>query len=96
VGQGGVGAVAGAPRGAPAHRPPVQQKIAGRRREPSDRLQGLARPVVPLRVSARRRLFGRLGLATQQRVERLLAWATWRRWHQGIANYWHDKRRAIS
>jgi len=35
-------------------------------------------------------------LATQQKVERLLAWSTWRRGPQGIAQYWHDKRRAVS
>jgi hypothetical protein len=29
-------------------------------------------------------------------VERMLAWSTWRRWHQGMAQYWHDKRRAVS
>jgi hypothetical protein len=52
--------------------------------------------VVPLSVSEMRRLFWRLVLATQQRVERMLAWSTWRRWHQGIAKYWHDKQRAIS
>jgi hypothetical protein len=33
-------------------------------------------------------------LATQQRGERILAWSTWRRWHQGSAKYWHYKRRA--
>jgi len=52
--------------------------------------------VVPLSVSEIRRLFWHLVLATQQRVERILAWSTWRRWHQGIAKYWHYKRRATS
>jgi hypothetical protein len=51
---------------------------------------------VPLSVAEIRRLFWCLVLATQQRVERLLAWSTWRRWHQGIAKYWHYKRRAVS
>src|SRR5437016_904437 len=63
---------------------------------PDNRRQGLARTVVPLSVSEMRRLFWRLVLATQQRVERILAWSTWRRWHQGIAKYWHYKRRATS
>jgi hypothetical protein len=40
---------------------------------------------VPLRVSEIRHLCWRLVLATQQKVERMLAWSTWRRWHQGIA-----------
>jgi hypothetical protein len=43
-----------------------------------------------------RRLFWRLVLAGQQTVAKLLAWSTWRRVHQGIAKYWHYKRRAIS
>jgi hypothetical protein len=47
-------------------------------------------------VSEIRRLFWRLVRATQQKVERILAWSAWRRWHQGIAKYWHDKRRAVS
>jgi hypothetical protein len=47
-------------------------------------------------VSEIRRLFRRLVRATQQKVARILAWSAWRRWHQGIAKYWHDKRRAVS
>ncbi len=92
----GVCAVDGVTSCAPAHSPPVKKNLAGRLREQSDSLQGLARTVVPLSVSEIRRLFWRLVLATQQRVERMLAWSTWRRWHQGIAKYWHDKRRATS
>jgi LAS superfamily LD-carboxypeptidase LdcB len=57
-------------------------------------IQGDARARVPLSVSEIRRLFWRLVLATQQKVQRILAWSTWRRWHQGIAQYWHSKRRA--
>jgi hypothetical protein len=49
---------------------------------------------VLLSVSEIRRLFWHLVLATQQKVARMLAWSTWRRWHQGIARYWHEKRRA--
>ena len=59
-------------------------------------LQGCARTAVPLSVAEMRGLFWRLVLATQQRVERSLGWSTWRRWHQGIARYWHYKRRAAS
>jgi hypothetical protein len=43
-----------------------------------------------------RRLFWRLVLAVQQTVAKMLAWSTWRRVHQGIAKYWHYKRREIS
>ena len=96
VGQVGVGAVDGAAGRAPARRTPVKKHVAGLHAEQSDRLQDLARAGVPLRVSEMRRLFWRLVLATQQRVERILAWSAWRRWHQGIAKYWHYKRRAIS
>jgi hypothetical protein len=59
-------------------------------------LQGGARTAVSLSVAEIRRLFWCLVLATQQRVERILAWSMWRRWHQGIAKYWHSKRRAVS
>ena len=58
-------------------------------------LQGLARVGVPLSIREIRRLFWRLVLATQPRVERMLAWSVWRRWHQGSAQYWHYKRRAV-
>src|SRR6266852_5246526 len=92
----GVCAVNGATGCAPARRPTVKKNGAGCHTEQSDSLQGLARAHVPLSVSEIRRLFWRLVLVTQQRVERMLAWSTWRRWHQGIAKYWHDKRRAAS
>ena len=51
---------------------------------------------MPLSVREIRGLFWRLVLATQERVERILALSTWRRWHQGMAKYWHYKRRAGS
>src|SRR4029453_3741146 len=73
-----------------------KKKCADLHAEQSDSLQGLARAGVPLSVSEIRGLFWRLVLATQQRVERILAWSAWRRWHQGIAKYWHYKRRAVS
>jgi hypothetical protein len=57
-------------------------------------IQSQARAGVPLSVPEIRRLFWRLVRATQQRVERMLAWSAWRRWHPGIARYWHYKRRA--
>src|SRR6266850_8595932 len=95
VGHVGVRAVDGATGCAPASSVPVKKNFAELFREQSDRLQGLARTLVPLSVSEIRRLFWRLVLATQQRVARILAWSTWRRWHQGIAKYWHYKRRSV-
>jgi hypothetical protein len=40
-------------------------------------LQGSTRPTVPWSVGEIRRLFWRLVLATQPRVERILAWSSW-------------------
>jgi len=54
-----------------------------------------ASAAVPLSIREIRHLFWRLVLATRQRAERVLAWSAWRRWHQGIAQYWHYRRRAI-
>jgi len=80
----------------PARGTTVKKNLAGLQAEQSDRLQDLARAGVPLSVREIRRLFWCLVLSTQQRVERVLAWSAWRRWHQGIAQYWHYKRRAVS
>ena len=96
LGHVGLCALDGAPGGAPACRPTVKKNLAGLHAEQSDRLQDLARAGVPLSVREIRRLFWRLVLATQQRVERILAWSVWRRWHQGLAQYWPYKRRAVS
>ena len=96
VGEVGVGAVDGATGHPPARSTTVKKNLAGLPAAQSDRLQDLARAEAPLRVREIRRLCWRLVLATQQRVERMLAWSTWRRWHQGIAKYWHYKRRAVS
>ena len=85
IGHVGLCVVDGATGRTPTRRPTVKKNITGRHTEQSDSLQGLARARVPLSVSEIRRLFWRLVLATQQRVERILAWSTWRRWHQGIA-----------
>jgi hypothetical protein len=40
-----------------------------------------------------RRLLWRLILAVQQTAQQILTWSHWRRWHQGIARYYHYKRR---
>jgi hypothetical protein len=76
--------------------PSLKKMPRGPYAEQSDSLQDLARAGVPLSVCEIRRLFWGLVLATQQRVERILAWSVWRRWHQGIAKYWHYKRRTGS
>jgi len=75
--------------------PPLKKMLEGCDTEPSARLSGLAQAGVPFSVREIRHLFWRLVLATKQRAERVLAWSAWRRWHQGIAQYWHYKRRAI-
>ena len=93
VGDVGVCAVDGAAGRTPARSTTVKKNLAGLQVEQSERLQDLARAGVPLSVREIRCLFWRLVLATQQRVERILGWSTWRRWHQGIAKYWHYKRR---
>ena len=62
----------------------------------SGSVQGIAGAVVPLSVPEIRRIFWRLELGTTQTVAKLLAWSIWRRVHQGIAKYWHYKRRAVS
>jgi hypothetical protein len=81
-----------------AGRPPAtgraQQNTAAPHPGQLGGMQGEARAGVPLSVRAMRRLFWRLVLATQQKVERILAWSMWRRWPQGIAQYWHYRRRA--
>jgi SRSO17 transposase len=82
-----------------AHLPPEEapkKNTAPLHPEQSGGIQGHARAGVALSVSEMRRLFWCLVLATQQKVERMLAWSAWRRWHQGIAKYWHYKRRAVS
>jgi hypothetical protein len=40
----------------------------------------------------RRRLW-RVVLAVERRVGHIRTWSQWRRWHQSLAKYDHDKRR---
>jgi hypothetical protein len=47
----------------------------------------------PLSVPEMRRRCWRLGLATTQTLGPLLDGCAWRRWHQGMAPYYHYKRR---
>jgi hypothetical protein len=61
--------------------------------EQPDSVQSLAGASVPLRVPEIRRLLGRLVLAVRQTVGHILEWSAWRRWHQGVAQYYHYKRR---
>lgn len=62
---------------------------------PSAGIQSRAEPWVPLSVPEIRRLFGRLVLATRHTIGQMLDWSAWRRWHQGVAQYYHDKRRSV-
>src|SRR5919205_3955278 len=94
VGDVGLCALDGTKGSQPARGRAVKKNCPGPHTEQSERIQDRARARVPLSVSEIRRLFWRLVLATQQRVERILAWSTWRRWHQGLARYWHYKWRA--
>ena len=54
-----------------------------------------AEPWVPLSVPEIRRLFGRLVLVTRHTIGQILDWSAWRRWHQGVAQYYHYKRRLV-
>lgn len=94
VGDVGLGALDGTTDSQLAPGTAVKKNVTGLHAEQSNGLQDRARARVPLSVSEIRRLFWRLVLTTQQRVERILAWSLWRRWPQGIAKYWHYKRRA--
>jgi hypothetical protein len=62
---------------------------------PSAGIDSRAEPWVPLRVPEMRRLFGRLVLATRHTIGQMLDWSAWRRWHQGVAQYYHRKRRSV-
>lgn len=60
--------------------------------EPSGGVPGQSRSGLPLRVPEMRRLW-RLVLAVRQTAHHSLSWSQWRRWHQTVARYYHDKRR---
>ena len=62
---------------------------------PSAGIDSRAEPWVPLSVPEIRRLFGRLVLATRHTIGQILDWSAWRRWHQGVAQYYHYKRRSV-
>jgi len=82
--------------GPPAARGGTPKHAAPAHIEQPRGLQGDTRAGVPLSVCEIRRLFWGLVLAVQQRVERMVSWSTWRRWHHSIAQYWHYKRHAVS
>lgn len=62
---------------------------------PSPGIDSRAEPWVPLSVPEIRRLFGRLMLVTRHTIGQMLDWSAWRRWHQGVAQYYHRKRRSV-
>ena len=62
---------------------------------PSVGIDRRAEPWVPLSVPEIRRLFGRLVLVTRHTIGQILDWSGWRRWHQGVAQYYHYKRRSM-
>jgi SRSO17 transposase len=62
---------------------------------PSAGIDSRAEPWVPLSVPEIRRLFGQLVLATRHTIGQILDWSAWRRWHQGVAQYYHRKRRSV-
>lgn len=92
----GICAVSSAARRAPADGGSAKKNAAPTQTEQPGGLQGYARLGVPLSVPEIRRLFWRLVLAMQPRVERILAWSRWRRIHPSSAEYWHYQRRVIS
>jgi hypothetical protein len=47
----------------------------------------------PVSVPEIRRRLWRLVLALEQTVQHILAWSRWRRWHQTMSQYHHDRRR---
>jgi hypothetical protein len=61
--------------------------------EQSRRVQSGTERWVPLSVPEICRLLWRLVLATKQPIGHILDWSAWRRWHQGMAPYYHYKRR---
>jgi SRSO17 transposase len=62
---------------------------------PSTGIDSRAEPWVPLSVPEIRRLFERLVLVTRHTIGQILDWSAWRRWHQGVAQYYHRKRRSV-
>ena len=56
-------------------------------------LQGQPRADLPLSVPEIRRLQWRLVLAVRQTARHILGWSRWRRGHQSVAYYDHDKGR---
>jgi hypothetical protein len=85
------------PAGRPAaHGGATEQHAAPAHTELPGGLQGDTQTAVPWRIGEMRRLVWCLVLATQQRVARLLAWSSWRRWHHGRATSWPNTRRAGS
>jgi SRSO17 transposase len=51
------------------------------------------RPLLPLTVPEVRHLLGQLIWPASSSAKLVLAWSWWRRWHRGLASYFHTKRR---
>jgi len=79
--------------GADRHRSVQKKPAASPEAKPPGSLNGPPGPLIPLSVPELRRLLWRLVLAVQQIAQQILAWSCWRRWHQRLAHYDHDKRR---
>jgi len=95
LGHVGVCVVDGRTGPAPAGAPTAKKNADPGDAEQPGSVQGRAEPWVPLSVPEIRRLFWRLVLATRQTVGQILDWSAWRRWHQGVAQYYHYKRRTV-
>jgi SRSO17 transposase len=63
--------------------------------EQSGSLQSGAEPWVPFSVPEIHRLLWRRVLATRQTIGQMLDSSAWRRWHQGVAQFYHYKRRTV-
>ena len=67
--------------------------LSAARQLQSGEVQAKSRPFARLSVTEIRRLFWRLVLVVQHSAQYVLSWSRWRRHHQAIAKYHHDKSR---
>src|SRR5215217_5536120 len=89
----GVCTASGGAGTAPAGLPPAQKNAVAVDAQLSGSLQSGPELWVPLSVPEIRRLLWRLVLATKQTIGQILDWSAWRRWHQGMAQFYHYKQR---
>jgi SRSO17 transposase len=76
-----------------AHSSVQKKPAASPGAERPGRIHDPAGPLISLSVPEPRRLLWQLVLAVQQTAQQNLAWSCWRRWHQRLAQNYHDKRR---